>query len=237
MAARGFTIHRVEEVEIDAVAHHVDIGGIGTEFDQCILERGTDGNRSIDLSGCLRNHAADQRITLRIKIEIGPSCGYSDRLSQRPRQKRRGNPVRIVDMGVDQIEITLAPDDLTHMADQGEIEEEWREVRADLRQLDVAGMADVDAMATLLGQDTRIAPVAAKEGLVKWKPRNRRHDPQLNIRTLGELPQPVLDEDTECRALGVGIKRGDRQDLQATDLNLNDVNFPLHNYKLVFLDV
>ena len=230
-AACEGAVDRTEEIEIDPVAHHMDAGGIGTEVDQRLLECGANRDRGVHLPCGLRDHAPDQRIAFGIEIEIGAARGDRHRLSQRPRQKGGGDAVGIVDMRVDHVDVAPIPDQPAHMREKGEKKEERRQVRADLGQLDIAGMADVDAVAAFEGGQAREAAIAPEGALAEGEPGNGRHHAKPHARPLRQFPETVLDEDTEGRTLGIGIERGDRQDVHVRVLDLKDGNWPIRNYK------
>jgi hypothetical protein len=135
--ALGRRCERAEQLQVDAVAHHLDARGRHIQRDQLVFQRLADGHETGSAPRGPLDHparlaiAGDQR-------QVGSACGDHDRLAERAPDHRGGDAVRVEVVRIDQVEVVAVADDALERGLRGEREQRRRDRHSDLRQQWVA---------------------------------------------------------------------------------------------------
>jgi hypothetical protein len=214
-APRLGAIDRPEGLQVDAVAQHTDLGGLGAELDQAVLQRGADCNHAGGLARRPADHPSRPGV-FGNQVDVGAAGRDRHRPAESAAEHHRGDAVRIEVVRVDQIEIEAVAPQLRDRRARRGIEAERCRQHADLRDQRIAGMAHGQAVPYFLQRRLVALRIVRHEPAHEREHRHGCDDLDLGGAAGGEMADPVLHEHAMRGLSRIRIQRRERQDAQGT---------------------
>ena len=207
--SRSVAVGRPEEGGIDSIAQHVHTLFGDPEIGQPLFQPSRHRDQPIGMP-CRPADPASRNRIFRDDVEIAAPGGDDNWASKGASEQHRSDAVRIEIMRVDQIEIPSAAELPAQNRQNSGEKGEWRRAHADLRQLRIARIIDMqsisDLFAWLPGKERIVAESWGRER----KPRTGRHDAGSDGAAFRQLSQPGFDEDPVLGSYLARIQRRKR---------------------------
>ena len=173
--SRCVAVGRPEKRGIDSIAQHVHTLFGDPEIDQPPFQPSRHRDQPIGMP-CRPANPAPRNSMFGDDIEIAAPGGYDNWAPKGASEQHRSDAVRIEIMRVDQIEIPSAAELPAQNRQNGGEKGEWRRAHADLRQLRIARIIDMQPISDLLAWMPGKERISAESWGRERKPRTGRHD-------------------------------------------------------------
>ncbi len=204
-------VDRPEQLEVDAVAQDDDAVRVDPESDHRVLEGPGHGDDAA--CGLRRRHDAPTRtLEPRDVVDVAAAGGDDEGFPQPAGNHRRGHPVGIEVVRVDQIELEAAAPETGDLPPRRPGERRRLDGHPDLREHEVAGMDDLDSVAALRPGGSREGAIVAEDAGAAREPRHRGDDRGTHGVRGQEPPEPGLDEDPVPRPHRAREERRQREE-------------------------
>ena len=151
---------------------------------------------------------------LRYQVQVRAAPSNNHGCTKRLAKHHRGNAVGIKVVRVDQIEIEAAAAQFRNMRPNCPIHQRWTEGHTELRNNGKTRVSDRKTEVILLIEYRRQFGILTEQRVFEGKPRNRRHDPHIEIDTVAsaefaQLQKSLPNKKTTMGKPIVGKKRAE----------------------------
>jgi hypothetical protein len=191
--SRRVAMGRSEEREIDPVARYAHAFLDDAECRQPLFQPSRHCDQSIRPL-CRPANPPPRSGILRDDVEIAAAGGDDHRATESASEQHGGDAVRIEIMRVDQIEVPPRAELSAQNRQKRRENGERSGAHADLRQLQIAWMIDMQSISDLLARLPREERVAAEPSRRERRPRTGRRDARRDCAVFCQLSQTRFDE-------------------------------------------